>query len=170
VHRSWDRNLKFTCPSDGRIHSRSRIERREGITACDDARGLTSPRPSLASLASPASPAVADEDENDAYRYHMVMARTQTLVQLTEDLVAMLDEEAAERGLSRSALIRDVLTTHLEARREAVLSRRILEGYERIPPGEPDGWADIDELSDLAATDLGRRLHEEERREGHGPW
>jgi hypothetical protein len=100
----------------------------------------------------------------------MVMARTQTLVQLTDELVALLDEEASERGLSRSALIRDVLTAHLDARREVVLSRRILEGYGRIPPGEPDGWADVDALSDLAATDLGRRLDEEERREGHGPW
>jgi hypothetical protein len=98
------------------------------------------------------------------------MARTQTLVQLTDDLVALLDEEAAERGLSRSALIRNVLTAHLDARREVVLSRRIVEGYRRTPPGEPDGWADIDGLSDLAATDLGRRLDEEERREGHEPW
>lgn len=100
----------------------------------------------------------------------MVMARTQTLVQLTDDLLRLLDEEATERGVSRSALIRQVLHDHLHDRREASLSRRIVAGYERIPPGEPDGWAELDALSDRATTELGQRLDDEERRAGHAPW
>ena len=100
----------------------------------------------------------------------MLMARTQTLVQLTDELLSLLDEEAAERGLSRSALIRQVLAEHLEDRREAELSRRIIEGYTRIPPGEPDGWGDLAALGDATQADLAARLDEEERAAGHDPW
>lgn len=100
----------------------------------------------------------------------MVMTRTQTLVQLTDDLLRLLDEEATERGLSRSALIRQVLQEHLHDRHEASVSRRIVAGYERIPPSEPDGWADLDALSDRATAELGQRLDDEERREGRPPW
>ncbi len=98
------------------------------------------------------------------------MGRTQTLVQLTDDLVGLLDEEAAARGLSRSALIREVLTEHLQDRREATLSRRIVAGYERIPPDEPDGWAELASLSDRSTTEVRQRLDEEERRQGSPPW
>jgi hypothetical protein len=100
----------------------------------------------------------------------MVMARTQALVQLTDDLLRLLDEEAAERGISRSALIRQVLSGHLADRREAEISRRIVAGYERIPPGEPDGWDDLAAMADRATSEVGQRLDEEERREGHEPW
>lgn len=98
------------------------------------------------------------------------MARTQTLVQLTDDLLRLLDEEAAERAVSRSALIRQVLSDHLADRREAEISRRIVSGYERIPPGEPDGWGDLTGMSGHAASEVGQRLDEEERREGREPW
>lgn len=67
----------------------------------------------------------------------MAMARTQTLVQLTDELVAALDTEAARRRLSRSALIREVLEAHLSAESEAEIDRRIIEGYTRIPPDPP---------------------------------
>jgi metal-responsive CopG/Arc/MetJ family transcriptional regulator len=65
--------------------------------------------------------------------YHMEMARTQTLVQLTEQLLRRLDERAAREGRSRSALIRDAIEAYLvdEARDE--ISRQIIAGYERIP-------------------------------------
>ncbi len=72
------------------------------------------------------------------YGYHMVMARTQTLVQLTDELVASLDVEARRRRLSRSALIREVLEAHLAAETEAEIDRNIIEGYTRIPPPLPD--------------------------------
>jgi predicted transcriptional regulator len=98
------------------------------------------------------------------------MARTQTLVQLTDDLVALLDEEAAERGVSRSALIRMVLAEHLEERRQTSVSDAIVDGYRRIPPATPDAWGDAEHLTDQATTDLLQRLDAEEERDGLGPW
>jgi predicted transcriptional regulator len=98
------------------------------------------------------------------------MARTQTLVQLTDDLVALLDEEAEERGLSRSALIREVLAEHLEERRKASVSDAIVDGYRRVPPATPDAWGDAEQLADQATADLLQRLDAEEERDGHDPW
>ncbi|MFN2642016.1 MAG: ribbon-helix-helix protein, CopG family [Actinomycetota bacterium] len=37
------------------------------------------------------------------------MARTATLVQLNQDLLAALDQRAAEEGVSRSQLIREAI-------------------------------------------------------------
>jgi metal-responsive CopG/Arc/MetJ family transcriptional regulator len=61
------------------------------------------------------------------------MARTQTLVQLTEDLLRQLDERAAREGRSRSALIRDAIEAYLYDEEKARIDREIIEGYERIP-------------------------------------
>jgi hypothetical protein len=87
-------------------------------------------------------------------------------VELTDDLIALLDEEANERGISESALIREGLKEHLADRRAADVSRRIVEGYERIPPATPDAWGDLGAVTDQAAVDLLQRLNEEERRGG----
>ena len=43
----------------------------------------------------------------------MVVARRQTLVQLTDDLVVLLDAIAAKQGTTRSALIRSVLENYV---------------------------------------------------------
>jgi metal-responsive CopG/Arc/MetJ family transcriptional regulator len=61
------------------------------------------------------------------------MARTQTLVQLTEELLRRLDERAAREGRSRSALIRDAIEAYLYDEEEARIDREIVEGYERMP-------------------------------------
>ena len=61
------------------------------------------------------------------------MARTQTLVQLTEELLQRLDERAAREGRSRSALIRDAIEAYLYDEEQAEIDRQIREGYERIP-------------------------------------
>jgi metal-responsive CopG/Arc/MetJ family transcriptional regulator len=61
------------------------------------------------------------------------MARTQTLVQLTEDLLRRLDERAAREGRSRSALIRDAIESYLYDEEKARIDREIVEGYERMP-------------------------------------
>ena len=91
-------------------------------------------------------------------------------MQLTDDLVALLDEEAAEHGVSRSALIREVLAEHLAERRRASISAAIVAGYSRIPPATPDAWGDLTRLTDQATADLLQRLDAEEERDGHGPW
>jgi metal-responsive CopG/Arc/MetJ family transcriptional regulator len=66
------------------------------------------------------------------------MARTQTLVQLTAELLQRLDERAAREGRSRSALIRDAIEGYLADEARAEVDRRIVEGYERIPETEKE--------------------------------
>jgi metal-responsive CopG/Arc/MetJ family transcriptional regulator len=72
----------------------------------------------------------------------MVMARTQTLVQLTDELLAQLDSRAAREGRSRSDLIREALSDYLAAGREAEIDRQIVEAY-TLRPQEDLGasWA-----------------------------
>lgn len=95
------------------------------------------------------------------------------MVQLTEELVALLDQRAAVAGVSRSQVIRDALEAYLAADRQAAIDRQIVEGYTRMPQG---GEYDVDEWGDLGAmvTALnGETLKapaEEERAAGHPPW
>jgi len=84
--------------------------------------------------------------------------RTQTLVQLTDELVELLDRRAAVRGVSRSALIREALEEALHEDREAEVSRQIAEGYGRVPQesardvwGDLDAWSEINARRNLAA-------------------
>jgi len=100
---------------------------------------------------------------------HMVK-RVETLVQLNDELIELLDAEAARTGTSRSALIREAVASYLHDAREAAISRAIVEGYTRIPPGTPDGWGDLEALGDRATEELGQRLDEEEREGGSGSW
>lgn len=67
----------------------------------------------------------------------MVVARTQTLVQLDDRLVALLDQRAHRQGMSRSALIRLAIETYLSDDLEAALDRAIAAGYRSIPADEP---------------------------------
>ena len=83
----------------------------------------------------------------------MVIARKQTLVQFTDDLLARLDGQAAREGRSRSELIRDAVEGYLANDREAEIDRLIIESYTREPQEE-------DPLADWAA----RRMIAEE------PW
>ncbi len=92
------------------------------------------------------------------------------MVQLSDELLSSLDREAARRRVSRSALVRDVLEDFLAGDREAQIARRIVEGYERIPPATPDAWGDQHAVTDESAVDLLHRLDAEEREAGHQPW
>lgn len=100
--------------------------------------------------------------------YDMAMARrTQTLVQLTEDLVERLDRVAAGLHISRSRLIRDILEQHLAVDREAEVTRRIIEGYRQVPQSEGvDAWGDLEAWNDANALRNLRALDDEEVR----PW
>jgi metal-responsive CopG/Arc/MetJ family transcriptional regulator len=99
--------------------------------------------------------------------YDRAMARTQTMVQLSDELVTQLDREAEQAGLSRSALIRDVLERHLRERSHAEKVRRYVEGYRRHPPGDVDDeWGDLEAAADRDGHDLARRLDAEEDAEG----
>lgn len=69
------------------------------------------------------------------------MARKQTLVQLTDELLAALDQRAVLEGRSRSELIREALEAYLAEGLEAEIDRRIVEAYTRVPQ-EEDPWAE----------------------------
>lgn len=98
------------------------------------------------------------------------MARTQTMVQLTDELVRELDVAAERRGVSRSALIREAVEALLQVDREAAIDRAIVAGYTRIPPGTPDEWGDVEADALVAGRRLGQRLDDEERDAGLPPW
>jgi predicted DNA-binding protein len=98
------------------------------------------------------------------------MPRTQTMVQLTDELLSLLDAEAERRGISRSALIREAVEEHLAEARRTRLGQAVADGYRRVPPATPDEWAGLEELADASTGELLRRLDEEEHREGLGSW
>ena len=66
------------------------------------------------------------------------MSRTQTLVQLDDQLLASLDQRAAERGVSRSKLIRDAIEMYLAEDIGGAIDAAIEAGYHRRPPDHPD--------------------------------
>lgn len=98
------------------------------------------------------------------------MARTQTMVQLTDRLLHLLDQHAARKGLSRSALIRMAIEEFLKKDEEAIVGRQIVEGYKRIPPATLDEWGGLPEVIDRATVDVLHRLDAEERSAGHDRW
>jgi metal-responsive CopG/Arc/MetJ family transcriptional regulator len=71
------------------------------------------------------------------------MARAQTLVQLTDELLQLLDERAARERRSRSTLIREALQHYLSDDLQAEIDRRIVDGYRRVPQtDDEDAWAE----------------------------
>lgn len=68
---------------------------------------------------------------------------TQVVVRLSDELAAALDA-LVESGIveSRSAAIRDALRAFVDDHRRAEISRRIVDGYRRIPPDDDlEAWA-----------------------------
>jgi metal-responsive CopG/Arc/MetJ family transcriptional regulator len=70
----------------------------------------------------------------------MAMARTQTLVQLSDELLQRLDSYRAREGRSRSDVVREAIERYLAADREAEIDRLIVEAYTRQPP--EDVWSE----------------------------
>jgi predicted DNA-binding protein len=87
----------------------------------------------------------------------MVVARTQTLVQLSDEMLDRLDRYRARDGRSRSEVIREAVDRYLAADREAEIDRKIVDGYTRAPQTDDDDLAAIADWS-------GRRAISEE------PW
>ena len=81
----------------------------------------------------------------------MPMARRQTLVQLNDELLALLDERVSRTGRSRSEIIRMAVERELAADREAAIDEAIVAGYDRIPPAELDPWAEASAKRSVAA-------------------
>ena len=72
--------------------------------------------------------------------YNIAVARTATLVQLNQDLLAALDQHAAERGVSRSQLIREAIEAYLTEALDAAIDRKIVQAYQRKPQAEDPAW------------------------------
>jgi metal-responsive CopG/Arc/MetJ family transcriptional regulator len=70
----------------------------------------------------------------------MAMARTQTLVQLSDELLERLDSYRAREGRSRSEVVREAIERYLEGDREAEIDRLLVDAYTRQPP--QDVWND----------------------------
>ncbi len=98
------------------------------------------------------------------------MARTQTMVQLNEELLESLDVVAARRGISRSALIRELVIDGLQQTGAAAIGERIADGYRRMPQALPDEWGDPVATADIATGELLVRLDAEDRAAGHESW
>jgi metal-responsive CopG/Arc/MetJ family transcriptional regulator len=77
------------------------------------------------------------------------MARTQTLVQFSAELLDRLDRYRAREGRSRSAVVREAVELYLAADREAEMDRLIVEGYSRRP--STDVWGDAAARQVIAA-------------------
>jgi predicted DNA-binding protein len=97
-------------------------------------------RPPIGPAASIRNPVLAAHQQARPYRYHMPMARTQTLVQLSDELLERLDSYRAREGRSRSDVVREAIERYLAADLEAEIDRRIVEAYTRQPP--EDMWND----------------------------
>jgi metal-responsive CopG/Arc/MetJ family transcriptional regulator len=80
----------------------------------------------------------------------MAMPRTQTLVQLNDELLAALDQRAVAMGRSRSDLIREAIEHYLSDAAADAADSRIVEGYRRIPQ-EDDPWAEALARESIAA-------------------
>ncbi len=104
------------------------------------------------------------------HSYHCIVARTQTIVQLSDELLAELDAEAKRRAVSRSALIREALDAFLSEHRADHLGERMVEGYRRVPPGTPDEWGDLYAQSKRSTRETLHRLVAEERAAGLDHW
>ena len=70
----------------------------------------------------------------------MPVARTQTLVQFTEELLERLDRHRAGTGRSRSEVIREAVEQYLAEDRQAEIDRLLVDAYTREP--QPDVWGD----------------------------
>jgi metal-responsive CopG/Arc/MetJ family transcriptional regulator len=76
----------------------------------------------------------------------MVVARRQTLVQLSDALLEQLDRHRRRDGRSRSEVIREAVERYLEADREAEVDRRIVAAYTREPQLETWGESAVERL------------------------
>lgn len=82
------------------------------------------------------------------------MPAVQTLVQLSEELVALLDRRGSRDGVSRAGVIRAAIEAYLDT--DALVDQQIVEGYSNMPQwadGQPeldgdlrrrDAWAELD--------------------------
>ena len=95
----------------------------------------------------------------------MLMARTQTLVQLTTELVEQLDDTAAAQGISRSELIRDAVAAYLHADIERSQEAEWLASYTNTPnTTQHDEWGDLSNQTASTTRTTARKISTDEER------
>lgn len=77
------------------------------------------------------------------------MPKTQTLVQLTSDLLAALDQRSTTTGRSRSDIIREAIRQYFENDLEDKIDRRIVAAYRKKPQSD-DRWAEAAAIRSIA--------------------
>ncbi len=95
------------------------------------------------------------------------------MVQLTDELIQLLDRHAARRGVSRSLVIREAIASFLAGDRSAAIDQEIADGYTGMPQGgdyDLDEWGDLGHMMTTLTADLMSQLNAEEREAGHDPW
>jgi metal-responsive CopG/Arc/MetJ family transcriptional regulator len=88
------------------------------------------------------------------------------MVQLNEELIAELDQEASRRACSRSALIRTAVEELLGSKTNRAKEQAWIAGYLRIPQDQPDDWGDLIAQAEADGHDLAQRLDAEADRNG----
>ena len=68
----------------------------------------------------------------------MAVARTQVIVQFTDELLAALDQHVVQVGRSRSDVIREAVEAYLGSLAEAEADRRLVESYTERPQEDLD--------------------------------
>ena len=93
------------------------------------------------------------------------MARRQVIVQLSDQILTDLNALAARDGVSRSEIIRQAVIAHIRDRTWEEWDRVSNEAYARMPEDpEVTAWLEA------AARTSFKRLDEDERTAGFGPW
>lgn len=75
--------------------------------------------------------------------------KTQTLVQLTSDLLAALDQRSTATGRSRSDIIREAIKQYFENDLENKIDQRIVAGYRKRPQSD-DRWSEEAAIRSIA--------------------
>lgn len=71
------------------------------------------------------------------------MARIQTLIQMSDDLLARLDARAARDRRNRSEVVREAISAYLDGDPEVEIDARIVRGYTEHPQDAADtAWAE----------------------------
>lgn len=94
------------------------------------------------------------------------MARTQTMVQLTSELVEQLELEARRRSCSRSAIIREAIAEHLARTSLDAAVGRYVASYRQHPQMDIDEWGDLNQQSARSGRAAARALAAEEEAAG----
>lgn len=99
------------------------------------------------------------------------MKPTQIAVRLPTDLLAEIDRIVeADEAASRADAVRRALDFWIQATKRRRTGEEIVAGYDRIPPGRPHDWGDLDAALDWGTAAALSDLERQEKEAGIEPW